>query len=135
VSFRTKDLVESHVFGFGREPTDDRESVLIFDLERSLLNTLTDPACNGGGRAVIQAWENAVDRLRPERLLDYLRRLNRPALWRRVGALAAAFDLSDLAGTVGEVVAELPRLEAPLPLIWNQKAGTLLAPWSVLVPW
>lgn len=135
VSFRSKDLDARLVFGERKEWTDDREFIRVFDLERSLIDTLTDPACNGGVRGLLQAWENAAERLDEVRLSDYLARFGRPALWRRAGALAAHFQLHRVAEQIRARLHELAPPVAPIPLVWEQTGGSLLMPWEVLVPW
>jgi predicted transcriptional regulator of viral defense system len=134
-SYRTRTLTASLVFGTRSEWVDRNEQIQVFDLERSLLNTLTDPDCNGGLRGVLEAWERASERLLVPTLLDYLGRFDRGPLWRRAGALAEHLGMKELAERAKSALELLPANPTPIPLVIGRSDGNLLHPWQVIAPW
>ena len=133
--YRCKQTFEDLLFGVSRIWLDEFEQAQVFDRERTLLHTLTDPQCNGGVRVVLEAWERGAELLREARMLDYLRRLDIPLLWRRVGAISEHLQLTDLCEAAQATVAGLPPLEEPAPLVRDTNGGRHAPQWSLTLPW
>lgn len=134
-SYRTRTLTASLVFGARREWVDRNEHIQVFDLERSLLNALTDPDCNGGLRGVLEAWDRGASRIDSPKILEYLLRFDRSVLWRRVGALAEHLGLDEIRRAANQAVAHRSGVPEPIPLITGRPQGSLLEAWQVVVPW
>lgn len=114
---------------------DRNERIQVFDLERSLLNTLTDPDCNGGLRGVLEAWERGLERASVPTLIDYLCRFERGPLWRRTGVLAKHLGIRELVQEAKRALERLPADPTPIPLVIGRSDGNLLHPWHVIAPW
>lgn len=133
--YRRRQAFEDLIFGEKEVWLDELERVRVFDRERTLLHTLTDPECNGGARVVIEAWERAADVVRAPRMLQYLHRLDVPVLWRRVGAMSEHLGIDALTQAAAGVVRTLPPLDGPLPLIRDTTGGRISERWSLCLPW
>ena len=103
--------------------------------ERTLLDAINDPACNGGMRGVIEAWQKGAETIREEQLISHLHTFDRSSLWRRVGVLAAHVGRDDVAEMVSNAVPVEEWADDPLPLVWNRTKGSIVMPWNVIVPW
>ena len=135
VEYRLRRSVPKRIFGEVEAWTDDYERISVFEFERALLDAVNDPACNGGIRGIVEAWEKGADRVRLNRLEDHLRNFNRSSLWRRVGTLADYVGRDDIAGMIRNAVQVDEWTADPLPLVWNRSMGSIAMPWNVIVPW
>ncbi len=139
VTYRTRTLVDEKAFGFETVWVDELETIRVYDAARTLLDTLGDPACNGGVRGVLEAWEKAADlppnKLCIERMVEYLNRLNSHTLWLRAGTMAAHVGLTAVEVAAHAVVLPEDSERPPRPLVPGLTAGSVVQPWNVLVPW
>jgi predicted transcriptional regulator of viral defense system len=134
VEFRLRQTYRENIFGHLQIWTDNDEQIQVFNLDRALLDTISDPACNGGIRGVVQAWRNGAEKIREDRLLEYLHKFGKLALWRRAGAMAEYVGRNDIAKMVKEVISN-EVFDMSLPLVWNYTEGTVVMPWKVILPW
>ncbi len=135
VEYRMRETFEDLLFGVVEAPYGDKGSIRVFDRERALLHTLTDPACNGGQRGVLDAWEFAVERLRVDRLLAYLKRLDEPTIWRRIGALSEHLELTDVTAAAAEAIAAGVDTTERVDMVRGVVGRRLIFPWNVMAPW
>ncbi len=135
IEYRLRRSYPEQIFGVLEEWTDDYERIRVFEFERALLDAVNDPACNGGMRGVIEAWEKGAEKIRQERLEGHLNRFDRSSLWRRVGVLADHVGRNDVSEMVGNAIPIGDWADDPLPLVWNRTKGSIVMPWNVIVPW
>lgn len=135
VEYRLRHSYPEHIFGVLEPWVDDYERIRVFGFERALLDAVNDPACNGGMRGVIEAWQKGAETIREEKLISHLHTFDRSSLWRRVGVLAAHVGRGDVAEMVSNAVPVEEWADDPLPLVWNRTKGSIVKPWNVIVPW
>ena len=135
VEYRVRRSVPDRVFGAVDVWTDDYERIRVFELERALLDAVNDPACNGGMRGVVEAWEKGAEEAKLNRLEDHLKSFNRSSLWRRAGTLADYVGRNDISEMIRSAVLVDEWADDPLPLFWGHTRGSIVRPWNVVVPW
>lgn len=76
---------------------NQRTILNITTVEQTMLDTLQYPVHCGGPEVVFEAWENHVDKIDEDILLDHLQRISTDTLNRRLGALYALLDYAPTA--------------------------------------
>jgi hypothetical protein len=115
---------------FQRRALNQSSQYRVTSLEQTLLDTLHRPMRCGGPAVVFEAWENAVERLRPERMRELLLHIGDPLLARRAGYLLEQQG-SDADSAV-HALASVDR--APVSLLHGIPYANLNERWQVLVP-
>lgn len=111
----------------------------ITTLEQTLLDALMQPLRCGGESVVLEAWENGVRQMDPDRMAKHLRRIQREELDRRVGAVLEVVG-ADVGGSdLGRhLLAVRNRLEAveidPLSLLPGFEFPEMNPAWKVRIP-
>jgi predicted transcriptional regulator of viral defense system len=133
LDYRKRDTYEDLLVGRSVYPLDESQDVAVFDRERALLFSVTDPACNGGARGVVEAWERAAGSVEEHRIVEYAGVLSAAWIWRKVGAIADFVGMSTVVAAARTAVGA-QELD-PIPLISHVREGRLVEPWKVVVPW
>lgn len=109
---------------------NDSSQYRVTSLEQTLVDTLDRPAAAGGPAIIFEAWESALERLRPARIVQVLTSIGDARLTQRVGAMMASLGLE-----AEEVRGLLPAVSAtPLSLVDNAGFERLDPAWNVLLP-
>jgi len=135
--FRLRTMTTAKVFGVARRWTTGGIHISVFDLERSLLLCLSDPQCNGGLRGILKAWENGAERVREQRMIDYLGKTASLATWRRTGLMAERVGLEQLRKECLGAIRDspTPSHDRSVSLVRGISHGRQIEPWGVAVPW
>ncbi len=109
-------------------------------LEQTLLDTLLHPLRCGGESVVFEAWQNALDRLNPDRLERHLEKIGREDFERRTGAM---IDLMKFKLPNGRLKRRLESRRKTiskndaadsLPLLNGFRYDRTLSDWRVSIP-
>lgn len=108
-------------------------------LEQTLLDTLMQPVRCGGEAVVFEAWERGLERYDTAQMAEYLEKIGRRDLWRRVGAmldiLGAETTGTQLdAGLKKALVSISTQNEDEIPLLHGLEFSNLNKTWRVAVP-
>jgi hypothetical protein len=115
---------------FQRRALNQSSQYRVTSLEQTLLDTLHRPMRCGGPAVVFEAWENAVERLRPERMRELILHIGDPLLARRAGYL-----LEQQGRDVDPAVHALASVDRiPVSLLHGIPYVNLNEHWQVLVP-
>ena len=107
-------------------------------MEQALLDVLGYPLHCGGESVVFEAWERGATQWNPDRLADYLMKINRTELDRRVGAmmdvLQIKVDSKKLQVRLDEVRTQLRKSRVVVPLLPGFTYPNVNSNWKVCVP-
>ena len=107
-------------------------------LEQALLDTLGYPLHCGGESVVFEAWERGSTLWNPDRLADYLQKINRTEIDRRVGAMMDALqikcDSTRLKDRLNEVKAQLSTSQEEISLLPGFTYPDVNPIWRVRMP-
>jgi hypothetical protein len=108
-------------------------------LEQALLDALGYPLHCGGESVVFEVWERGTTLWNPDRLADYLLKINRSEIDRRVGAMTEALqikmDSQKLQMRLDQVKAQLSKSrDEEVPLLPGFTFPNLNPTWGVRMP-
>lgn len=111
----------------------------ITTLEQTLLDALMQPVRCGGEAVALEAWETGVKQIDPDRMGEYLAKIQRDDLNRRVGAVLEMLGVNFAASTLGRrlnVVRHRLTTEAvpEIPLLAGFAFPELNESWKVRTP-
>ncbi len=113
----------------------------ITTLEQTLLDTLLQPLRCGGEAVVLEAWENGVKEMDADRMAEYLSKIQREDLERRIGAMVdligvdmAATSLGSRLKALRERLATLIQEVPEIPLLPGFRFSALSGTWKVRTP-
>ena len=111
----------------------------ITTLEQTLLDGLMQPVRCGGEAVVLEAWETGLKQIDADRMGEYLGKIQREDLDRRVGAmleiLGAEFSSSALGIRLNSLRSRLATQDTPeIPLLAGLEFSELNRAWSVRTP-
>jgi predicted transcriptional regulator of viral defense system len=94
MSFHFITTKQNHFFGFKKHWINKSESILISDLERTLIDGLKMPEYCGGITEVAKGLWIKRKELKTEKLIEYAERIDIGAIYRRLGYLLEIYELS-----------------------------------------
>lgn len=131
----------SLVPGIQMRVVSPRTWLRITTLEQTLLDTLMQPLRCGGEAVILEAWENGLKAMDADRLSEYLVRIQRDDLDRRVGAILDVIGADVATSSLGHRLAALKaRLAAAttekpdIPLLWGFHFPDRSEAWKVRIP-
>ena len=135
VTNRTKNLVP----GVKERYLNEKTKFRITTLEQTILDTLHKPLSCGGPSVVFEAWENAIEEIKDETILEYLSKIDNPALSRRVGYMLDImnYEIGNGLHTFLESVKNAAKendTAAPIPLLPGLNYNQINHEWLVRVP-
>jgi predicted transcriptional regulator of viral defense system len=119
---------ENHFFGYKKTWIDSYNTVICSDLEKTLIDSLFNPASSGGIVEIAKAINVSKDQINFKRLLEYVKRFNSQAVVKRMGFL---FDILEINT---EIIAELQKLKTAAYVLLDTelpKAGKRISKWSI----
>lgn len=118
-----------------------RSWLRITTLEQTLLDTLLQPLRCGGEAVILEAWENGAKAMDADRMSEYLGKIQRDDLGRRVGAvldlIGADVAKNSLGHRLGALKARLTAATAEtpdIPLLWGFRFPDRSEAWRVRIP-
>ncbi len=135
VTNRTKNLVP----GIKERYLNEKTKYRITTLEQTVLDTLHKPLSCGGPSVVFEAWENAIEGVKSETILDYLTKIDNLALSRRAGYMLDImnYEISDDLHTFLKSAKDAIRgnhAEAPISLLPGLNYSQINQEWLVRIP-
>lgn len=127
--FRFIHITPEQNFGIVQHWLDKEQSVLMSDMERTIIDGLRHPAFTGGITEVAKGLWMKREALKVERLMEYAQRLGVGAVVRRLGYLLELYDLADAASLEAlraTLSATYQRMDPLLPA-----EGTFLSRWRL----
>lgn len=118
-----------------------RSWLRITTLEQTLLDTLLQPLRCGGEAVILEAWENGANAMDVDRMSEYLGKIQRDDLNRRVGAVldligadVANSSLGQRLGALKERLAGATAETPDIPLLWGFHFPDRSEVWRVRIP-
>ena len=122
-------VTESHMFGITKHWVTKEQSVMISDMERTIIDSLRRPDLAGGITEIAKGLWMKRDTLNVERLIDYALRLDVGAVLRRLGYLLEHYGMANettLQPLRNKLSATYQRLD---PVLTQE--GTFLSRWRL----
>jgi len=118
-----------------------RSWLRITTLEQTLLDTLLQPLRCGGEAVILEAWENGANAMDADRMSEYLGKIQRDDLGRRVGAVLDLIGADVAKSSLGQRLGALKErltgatAETPdIPLLWGFRFPDRNEAWKVKIP-
>jgi predicted transcriptional regulator of viral defense system len=131
----------SLVPGIQMRVVSPRTWLRITTLEQTLLDTLLQPLRCGGEAVILEAWQNGVNAMDGDRMSEYLGKIQRDDLDRRVGAVldllgtdVATSSLGHRLGALKERLATATTEIPNIPLLWGFQFPDRSEAWKVRIP-
>ncbi|MBT4860421.1 MAG: hypothetical protein HOM14_00385 [Gammaproteobacteria bacterium] len=127
------------ILGIKERFLNERTKFRITSIEQTLLDTLHKPLSCGGSSVVFEAWENAIDKMQSNILLEYLQKINNNALSCRAGYMLQIMDYkinSDLSSFLSSVKNSVTRNnpELAIPLLPGLNYHQFNQEWFIRTP-
>lgn len=122
-------VTETQMFGMAKHWVTKEQSVMISDMERTIIDSLRRPDLAGGIADIAKGLWMKRDSLNAKRLIDYALRLEVGAVLRRLGYLLERYGMADettLQPLRNKLSATYQRLDPVLP-----QEGTFLSRWRL----
>ena len=127
--YRVVLVTEAQLFGIAKHWVTKEQSVMISDMERTIIDSLRRPDLAGGITEIAKGLWMKRDTLNVERLIDYALRLDVGAVLRRLGYLLHHYGMATettLQPLRNKLSATYQRLDPVLP-----QEGTFLSRWRL----